>query len=197
MAQMNQFAQMQQNALYNNSPNPQFQNPSNSNNPKFKMNSACDDEMNSPIEQSREKSPFTNQKFTKKNQVLSGKGLTSDGEVEVQMSRMNINDSKLVQILTDLAKNKKMRVLNLSFNFITDIGVEHIIKKLGSHPSLEKILLTGNFVEESIFPKIEEAVKSFKKINYFNFQENKGFKNMAKIKKHILNLKRFGIKIDV
>jgi hypothetical protein len=199
MAQMNQYGQMQQGNLYGgNSPNLQMSNVSHMNYQKMKMSSLRDDDMNSQADYEREKSPLANQKFTKKTtQIPSGKTLGSETDSEVNMTRMNINDSKLVQILTDIAKNKKMRILNLSYNFITDIGVEHVLKKLSSHPALEKIILTGNFIEESIFQKIEEAAKTFRKINYLNFQENKGFKNMAKIKKHISNLKRLGVKIEV
>lgn len=199
MNQMNQYMQMQNTqaqSFYGNSPNYQMNN-SNPNNPRLKLNSLKDDEMNTPAEFEREKSPLTNQKFTKKTQNISGKAIGADNDTEANYARQNINDSKLIQILSDISKNKRLKVLNLSYNFITDLGAEQILKKLASHPTLEKIYLTGNFIEEGIFQKLEDSAKTFKKINYFNFQENKGFKNMAKVKKHVSNLKRFGVKIDV
>ena len=199
MAQMNQYMQMQNTqtqSFYGNSPNYQMTN-SNPNNPRLKLNSLKDDEMNPPNEFERDKSPLTNQKFTKKTQKVSGKAIGTEVETEANFARQNINDSKLIQILSDISKNKQLKVLNLSYNFITDLGAEQILKKLAIHPALEKIYLTGNFIEEGIFQKIEDSAKTFKKLNYFNFQENKGFKNKNKVKQYISSLKRFGIKIDV
>ena len=128
---------------------------------------------------------------------LSNKQNSLESEIEVDLSRMNINDNTMPQVIAELAKNKRMKALNLSHNSITEIGFEQVLKKLATHPSLERVYLMNNYLDDSIFLRLEQWAKKLKKINYFNFQNCPQFKNMAKIKKYVNSLVKYGIKVDV
>ena len=72
-----------------------------------KQTSLRDDELNSPADYDREKSPIAAQKFTKKQTLVSTKNIPTDNEAELSLIRMSINDSKLTQILSDIVKKQK------------------------------------------------------------------------------------------
>lgn len=132
-----------------------------------------------------------------KDMPLTSKLVTVETEAEMDFSRMGLTDYSLPELLSSIIKNKKVKALNLSYNSITEIGFGQIIRKLASHPSLERIYMTHNYLDDSVFGKIEKWMKKFKCINYFNFQNCTHFKNMLKIKKYVKSFKKQGLKIDI
>lgn len=143
------------------------------------------------------KSPVRRPTITSKYAPISHRQIAIESDTEANMSRMNINDNAVPQIITEIMKNKKLKALNLSHNSITEIGFEQIIKRLALHPTLERIYLMNNYLDDSVFGKIEQWAKKLKKINYFNFQNCSQLKNIPKIKKYVSSLATTGIKIDI
>lgn len=128
---------------------------------------------------------------------LKNSSLANDAATEMSYADRKINDASLQTIIPEIAKNKKVRVLNLSNNFITEAGVESLVKKLAGHPSLETILLRGNFIEEKVFDLLRANAKNLKKLSQFNFADNKTLKDRSRIKMMIGELKKLGIRVEV
>lgn len=128
---------------------------------------------------------------------LSNRQMAIESETEIDLSRMNINDHTIPQLLSELSKNRKVKAVNLSHNSITEIGLEQMLKKLHTHPTLERIYMMNNYLDDSVFIKLEQWAKKLKKINYFNFKDSSHFKNVAKIKKYISSLMKLGIKVEI
>ena len=144
-----------------------------------------------------QKSPVRRPTLTNRFAPISSRQLAVESDTEVNLSRMNINDHSIPQIITEIIKNKRVKAINLGHNSITEIGFEQLLKKLAAHPSLERVYLMNNYLDDSIFVKLEQYAKKLKKINYFNLQNCSHFKNMAKIKKYVNTLAKSGIKIDI
>ena len=119
------------------------------------------------------------------------------GGVEIDYSGFTINDHNVLGIISEVLKNNRIRELNLNNNTITEIGFEQIIKKLAAHPSLEKIHLMGNYLDDTVFIKLQQMIGKFKKIKYFNLRNCRQFKNIVQIGKYVRSLKRKGITVDV
>lgn len=143
------------------------------------------------------KSPVRRPTLTNRFNTISTRQIPLESDTEIDFSRMNINDHAVPQIITELLKKKKVKAINLSHNSITEIGFEQLLKKLSTHPSLERIYMLNNYLDDSVFVKLEQWSKKLKKINYFNFQNCSHFKNIVKIKKYVNSLSKCGIKIDI
>lgn len=143
------------------------------------------------------KSPVRRPTLNNRFAPISSKQIAIESETEINLSRMNINDHAIPQIITEILKNKNLKALNLSHNSITEIGFEQLLKKLAMHPTLERIYMMNNYLDDSVFVKLEQWVKKLKKINYFNFQNCSHFKNIVKIKKYVAALSKLGLKIDI
>lgn len=143
------------------------------------------------------KSPVRRPTLTNRFAPISSRQLIVESETEINLSRMNINDHAMPQIITEIIKSKKVKAINLSHNSITEIGFEQLLKKLSGHPTLERIYMMNNYLDDSVFVKLDQWSKKLKKINYFNFQNCTHFKNIVKIKKCINGLAKCGIKIDI
>lgn len=120
-----------------------------------------------------------------------------DDSPEVDLSNRKINDARLANLLPDLAKNKRLKVLNLDFNLISEIGFNLLVKKLADHPSLERVSLVDNYLDESVFRVLKDNAKKLKNLHRFVLRENRQFKNIASIKKEVAALKKLGISIEV
>ena len=134
---------------------------------------------------------------TNKLHPLSSRQLPEINAEELDCSRRGISDHNINDLIVSILRNKNLKALNLSHNAITEIGFEQILKKLSKHPSLERIYLMQNYLDDSIFVKLDKWAKKLGKINYFNFQHCSQFKNMVKIKKYVKSLNKRGLKIDV
>ena len=117
--------------------------------------------------------------------------------LEMNFSEHKINDANLLTIIPMIAKNKKVKIVDLSHNYITDTGVETILKKLGGHPTLESLILNGNYVEEKVFDVIKNHAKMLKKISYLNLKDNRTLKDRTKMKIAVSELKKLNIRVDV
>lgn len=155
------------------------------------------EQSNDPRNAKLDRSPMRRPTVSNKLMPASSKQIAIESDTEVNMSRMSINDHVLPQIIMDIMKNKKVKAINFSHNSITEIGFEQMLKKLALHPTLERVYLMNNYLDDSVFNKLEAWAKKIKKINYFNFQNCSHFKNMVKIKKQISALAKSGIKIDI
>lgn len=155
-------------------------------------------EQDNPLYSSKlAKSPVRRPTLTNRFAPISSRQAGIESETEVNLSRMNINDHAVPQIITEIMKNKKVKAINLSHNSITEIGFEQLLKKLSGHPTLERVYLMNNYLDDSVFVKLEQWAKKLKKINYFNLQNCAHFKNMIKIKKYVNSLAKSGIRIDI
>lgn len=121
----------------------------------------------------------------------------TESQTEMLFIDRKINDANLQSLIPEIAKNKKARVVNLSNNFITEAGVESLVKKLAGHPTLETIVLKGNYIEDKVFDMLRANAKNLKKLNQFNFAENKTLKDRGKIKVMITELRKLGIRVEV
>ena len=116
---------------------------------------------------------------------------------ELDFSKKGINDYSLPEILSNVAKNKKAKILNLGFNSISDRGFLQLLKRLSTHPSLEKVFLNHNNLQDGLFLKLEAYARKLKKITYFNFAHNSGLKDEALAKKYIRSFRRYGLIVEV
>lgn len=139
--------------------------------------------------------PQTNQ--TTKVHMKAPTTTPTEGHAEMLFIDRKINDANLQSLIPEIIKNKKARVLNLSNNFITEAGVESLVKKLAGHPTLETIVLKGNYIEDKVFDMLRANAKNLKKLNQFNFAENKTLKDRSKIKLMIAELRKLGIRVEV
>lgn len=122
----------------------------------------------------------------------------TDDEFEINLSSKSINASKIPDILRSIMKNKKAKILNLSYNYLNEKGVEIVLDKIASHPSIDTINFTGNAIDESVFDMLVKKGKTFsKRIRNVIMKEVKSFKSMANIKKQINVLKRMNIKVEI
>ena len=62
-------------------------------------------------------------------------------------------------------------------NVLTQIGFSHLMKELHSHPTLEKISIRKNFLDDKVFDIIKKYQKKMTALHYFNFKENKIISN--------------------
>lgn len=130
--------------------------------------------------------------------VPAPKTLKFDDEFEITLKSKNINAARLPELLKAIMKNNKAKVLNLSYNLITEKGVETVLDKIVSHPSIEVINFNSNPIDESVFDVLIKKGKAYaKRIRTIYMKEVKTFKSMANIKKQINVLKRLGIKIEI
>lgn len=112
-------------------------------------------------------------------------------------SDFHMNDNKILAVLNDVVKNKKVKKLILDNNKITDAGFANLLKKLYLHESLEKISLSGNLLEESVFVALEDYAPQIKTIRTFIFTNNPKMKQTAKVKKAMTSLKKAGFTIEI
>lgn len=117
--------------------------------------------------------------------------------IELNLRDKKINDGKLVNVIADVLKNKRLKTLNLDHNLISEIGFQHLLKKLADHPSLEKISLVDNYLDESVFKILKENTKKLRRLTKFVFDDNKQFKNVSSIKKEVTALRKLGIIVEV
>lgn len=117
-------------------------------------------------------------------------------DTEINLSGRNISDSKLINIVEEVIASKRIKVLNLNNNYITEIGVQRLLAKIANHNSLERILLANNYVGESVVDVIEPHVWSFKSINYFDFRESKCLKQKKACKERVMSWGKTGLRID-
>lgn len=120
-----------------------------------------------------------------------------ESDIEVDLSRLNLTDALLSPLLNELVKNKRMQALNLSHNNITEIGFDDLLRRLETHPTLERVYLLSNPLSEDIFVKLEQRAKKLKKLNYFNLQNCTLFKSATKIRKYVASIGKYGIRLDV
>lgn len=132
-----------------------------------------------------------------RNQVMGKTLMMNEINHEITFADKKINDASLFALIPEILKMKKAKVLNLSNNFITDIGVEIIIKNLQNHPSLESVILKNNFIEERIFDVLKVHAKHLKRLNYFCMTENRPLKDRVKIKNAIAELKKVNIRVEI
>lgn len=85
-----------------------------------------------------------------------------------------------------------MKVVNLSENAITCEGFDYLLKNVVNHPSLEKLHLRGNFIEDKALELIRKNSSKFKKLKFFNLKDNK-IKDSKLNQKHISVLNSKGI----
>ena len=129
--------------------------------------------------------------------MMSSRKVNNESNREINFSRLGITDLALTKILNEIGRNSKAIILDLNNNSITEIGFEQLLQKVVNHPRLEKIFLSNNQINDTVFIKIEKYARKFKRINYFDLTHNSRFKNILRIKKHVKNMKKLGIQIDV
>lgn len=123
--------------------------------------------------------------------------LHSEDAVELDLSNRKISDSKLNGILSDVMKKPKLKCLILDSNLITESGFLLLLKKLSDHPSLEKISLADNQLEDGVFKTLRDSAKKLKKLSNFVFTDNKKFKNLGSIRKEVIALRKINIVVEV
>lgn len=126
-----------------------------------------------------------------------GKKLLSRKNTDIIYSKMNITDNLLFNIIKDIRKDPNVKFVDLSYNQISSKGFDNILKKLYNHPTLEKINLKCNFLDEKIFKSLNNYSSKLVKLKYFNIQENKISKKKSSVKMAINNIGKYGIKIKI
>ena len=116
---------------------------------------------------------------------------------ELDLSGRKINDARLASFIGEILRNKRLKVLILDFNLISEIGFQLLIKKLTALATLEYISLVDNYLDESVFKFLKENSKMFKGLKRINLRENRQFKNITSLKKEVAALKKLGLIIDV
>lgn len=124
-------------------------------------------------------------------------GSSDDAGIEINLVNKRINDSTLSLQFGDILKSKKAKVLNLSANFITEVGVGSLIKNLASHPSIEKIILRENYIGENIFTLLRNSAQILKKIRHFDILDNQEKIDRGKIKTEVTNLRKLNIFLEI
>jgi Ran GTPase-activating protein (RanGAP) involved in mRNA processing and transport len=105
-----------------------------------------------------------------------------------------INDKDLI-LFSDVLKNhvQLVRHVDLSYNELTDIGVEVLARVLKSCSNLESLSLQGNLIGEVGGKAIAEALKANESIRYLNLANNKiGTSGVHALAKSLLFQEREG-----
>ena len=112
------------------------------------------------------------------------------------LCKRKIDDDSIHDVAHSVIKNKQVKVVDLSNNMITSEGLVYFLEKVSFHSKLEKIILNGNMLDDTVFKKIEEVSKHLKNIKCFNLEDNPCLKNISKLKRCKNSLTRLGIKIE-
>lgn len=132
-----------------------------------------------------------------KPKISTKLGSIEETSNEINLSGRLLNDSNVSTQFSDILKNKKVKVLNLSNNFITDAGVGLILKNLAHHPTLEKLILRENFIGTDVFKIIKGYVSSLKKLKHFDMLENKEKIDRTVMKNEVANLRKANIIVEI
>ena len=117
-------------------------------------------------------------------------------DTRINFTNNGIDDNRISDISSNILKNKKVKILDLTSNRITSDGVNFLLKKLAFHPTLERIIFANNNIDESVFKKIEDLSKQFKNIKSINVESNPCTKNLSKAKRTSTALSRINIKLE-
>lgn len=123
------------------------------------------------------------------------KKLTND--LEINLSKRTITNSKLHQIIGNVMENSTAKILNLSKNFINEKGVELILQSLQNHPSIEILNLSGNILDDSIFEVILSFARKLKKIRLILLKDIKTFENILHFKKQLNDIGKGSLQIEM
>ena len=92
---------------------------------------------------------------------------------------------------------KRLKVLNLSDNFITESGFALLIKRLAGHPTLEKVVMKRNYMDERLFGHIRSALPYLKKLRHFDFSENRERVNRVVVVAEVAALRKANVIVEV
>lgn len=140
---------------------------------------------------------LANQRQTVNSQINAKMVSLDDQSLEINLANKRLNDSTLSIQFSEILKHKKAKTLNLTGNFITEVGVGSILKNLAAHPTLEKIILRQNYIGENIFSLLRNSTAIIKKIRFFDVRENQEKIDRSKIKTEVTALKKINIFLEI
>ena len=115
----------------------------------------------------------------------------------VNISRRGLNDENVNGIYSELVKNTRCKVLNISFNNISEIGFEKVLKIVVNHPSLDTIIADGNNIGDVIFTRLKKWSSKLKRLKYFSFKNCRRLQRKPKVSNAIKGLKKVGIQVKI
>lgn len=116
--------------------------------------------------------------------------------IELDLSGRRINDSKLASILGEIAAIKGLKSINFDKNLISEIGFQHILRKLADHPTLESISLSENYLDESIFRILKDGGRKLRSLNKFVLKDNRQIKNISFVRREAAALRKQGLVVE-
>ena len=108
-----------------------------------------------------------------------------------------MSDSKILLKVDEIMSQNKAKILNLNNNFLTEIGIDKLLKKICKHPSLQKISATGNYIGENITDIIKTHLPSLRLINHFDFAGSKCMKDKNKVCAIVTSWRKLSLKVEV
>jgi Ran GTPase-activating protein (RanGAP) involved in mRNA processing and transport len=118
-------------------------------------------------------------------------------EIEMNLSKMSINDKRLVECLEHIQNNRQLQILNLSHNKITSTGLSQLLKVVAKHPSLEVLYLNNNCLDGDAVSMIKANAGNLRKLRYVGMRDNKSLGNVEVYKEVVKMLKKQKIRIDI
>ena len=133
--------------------------------------------------------------FYKKSKNTTKKNLSK--KKIMNFKNLGINDHTLEKIIQKVNLNDYIKILDLSNNQISIFGFEKILENFCHHKNLEQIILSNNFLDNSVLQKINNKAKKLFKLKSFVLKKNKLIQNRAQLIRNIniLNNKGFDIQI--
>lgn len=125
------------------------------------------------------------------------KAQAAEGAVVMNLDGARLSDTKLSAVLGEVMRNRSLRMLVLDRNSITESGFAELLRRLGTHPSLESVSLVENMLDDSVFALLDEHARVPRRLRHFNLRGNRHFRNAMKIKREAANLKRKGLTIEL
>ena len=115
----------------------------------------------------------------------------------MNLSKMSINDKRLLDCFEHIQINRQLKSLNFSHNQITTKGFSALLKIIGKHPTLEILYLNNNYLDSDSIALIRKRVGKLGKLRYIGLRNNQHISNVEQFKDVIHFLKKKKIRLDL